>query len=67
MQNGRMSKQIAASAVEGHGKEKRPYTGWRDDVKGDMNIMGIKKRKAIARDRKEWENILLEAKVHNGL
>ena len=67
MQNGRMSKQIAASAVEGHGKEKRPYRRWRDDVKGDLKITAIKKRKTIARDRKEWENIVLEAKVHNGL
>jgi hypothetical protein len=29
--------------------------------------MGMNYRLAISRDLREWRNILLEAKVHNGL
>lgn len=40
---------------------------WRDEVKEDMNVMGIKNRQAMARDYQEWRKIVWEAKVQNGL
>ena len=36
----------------------------RDGVEEDINILGLRKRQAMARDNREWEKIVLEAKVH---
>jgi hypothetical protein len=42
MQNQIMRKQIAAATMEGAKERGRLRKGWRDDVEGDLNIMGIK-------------------------
>jgi hypothetical protein len=58
-------KQIAAGTMEGTKKRERSHTIWRDESEEDLNIMGIKNRQAMARDRREWRKFLLEARVHN--
>jgi hypothetical protein len=40
---------------------------WIYEVEEDLKIMGIRNRHAVAKDRQEWREIVLEAKVHNGL
>jgi hypothetical protein len=46
-----MPKQIASATVEGIRKRGTSRKGWRDEVEEDLNIMGIKNRQAMARDR----------------
>jgi hypothetical protein len=53
--------------MEGTRKTGRPSKRCRDKVEGDLKIMGIKNRQAMARDLWEWRKIMLEAKVHGGL
>jgi hypothetical protein len=48
-------------------KSGRPRKGWIDDVEENLKITGIRNWHAVARDRKEWKGIVVEAKVHNGL
>jgi hypothetical protein len=36
-------------------------------VAEDLNILGVKNREAMARDRQGSKKIVLEAKVYNGL
>ena len=51
-----MSKQFATPAMKGT-RKRRPRERWRDQVQEDLDIMGITKRRAIARDRWEWGTI----------
>jgi hypothetical protein len=37
------------------------------EAEEDWNIIGIKNRQAMVRDRRKWRKIVLEAKVHGGL
>jgi hypothetical protein len=67
MQNQRMSKQTATDTVEGRRKIGRPRKRRRDESEDGLNVMGIRNRHAMARDRREWRKIVLEAKVQNGL
>jgi hypothetical protein len=62
-----MPKQIVAATIEGKGKRGRPRKRWKDEVEEGLNIMGIKNGRALARDRRKWRKIELQAKVHNGL
>jgi hypothetical protein len=62
-----MPKQIAVARMEGPRKRGRSHKIWKDEVEEDLNIMRIRHRLAMTRDRREWRKIVLEAKVHNGL
>jgi hypothetical protein len=48
-------------------KRGRPRKRWKDEVEEDLNIMGIKNGRAATRERRKWREIVLQAKVHNGL
>jgi hypothetical protein len=45
--------------MEGTRKIGRPRKRWKYKVEGDLKIMGIKNRHAMARDRWEWRNVIL--------
>jgi hypothetical protein len=62
-----MPKQIPADTTEGTRKRGRPRKRWKDEVDEGFNIMGIKNWRAVARDRRKWRKIVLQAMVHNGL
>jgi hypothetical protein len=53
--------------MEGTRKGGRPSKRWRDKFEEDLNILGIKNREAMARDRQGCKKIVLEAEVYNGL
>lgn len=53
--------------MEGTRKRGRPSKRWRNMVAEDLNILGVKNREAMARDRQGSKKIVLEAKVYNGL
>ena len=44
-----------------------PKMRWIDCILKDTRALGIKDRKAMARDRDIWRGLLLEAKVHPGI
>jgi hypothetical protein len=60
-----MPKQIAAATIEGTRKIGIPRERWKDEVEEDLNIMGVKNERAVARDRRKWRKIVLQAKIHN--
>jgi hypothetical protein len=62
-----LPKQITVATIEGTRKRTRPRKRWKDEAEEDLNIMGIKKGCAAARDCQKWRKTVLQAKVHNGL
>jgi hypothetical protein len=48
-----MPKQIAAATIEGTRKRGRPRKRWKDEFEEDLNIVGIKNGRAVARDRRK--------------
>jgi hypothetical protein len=63
----RMPNQIVTDTMVGRRKRGRPRKRRRDEVEEGLNVMGIRNRHAMARDRREWRQIVLKAKVQNGL
>ena len=54
--------------MEGKRQRGKPCKRCRDKVEEDLNIMGIKKKKAVNGQRpSRMEEIVLQAKAHNGL
>jgi hypothetical protein len=62
-----MPKQIATDIVEGRRKRGRPRKRRKDESEEGLNVIGIRNMQAMARDRREWRKIVLEAKAQNGL
>jgi hypothetical protein len=62
-----MTKKIMTNKMEGTSKRGRPRKRWIDEVEEYFKIMGIRNWHAVAKGRQEWKEIVLEAKVHNGL
>jgi hypothetical protein len=60
-----MPKQIGTATMEGARKGGRARKRWAYEVQGDLNIMGINKRKKMVRNHGGCRKIVLEAKVHN--
>jgi len=59
--------EIATATMEGTRKRVRPCQRKGDEGEEVLNIVGIKYRQAIARDRREMGKVFLEGKAHNGL
>jgi len=52
--------------TEGTKKTGRPRKRRRDEgVEEDVNVVGLSKRQAMARDHREWKKIVLETKIHH--
>jgi len=48
-----MPKQISTATMEGKGKVGRPCKRQRDEIEKNLNILAIKHRQAMKRDRRE--------------
>ena len=45
----------------------RPRLRWEDDVRNDMGSMGVKNWKQKVQERKQWKEIIEQAKTHKEL
>jgi hypothetical protein len=61
MNSERMRKKIMTTKMEGTTKRRKR---WIDKVEENLKIMVIRNWHAVAKDRQEWRNIVLETKVH---
>jgi hypothetical protein len=62
-----MPKQIATATMEGTRKRGRMHKRRRDEAEENLNIKGTENRQAMVSDCREWRQVVLEARVHNGL
>jgi hypothetical protein len=63
----RLPKRILWEKIFSSRRKGRPKLRWLDDVKKDLHIMRVTKWEEKARNRKEWRQIVEEAKAHPGL
>jgi hypothetical protein len=61
-----VSNQIVPTRVKGTRKRGIPRIRWTVEVEEDLKIIGIIICYTMARDRKEWRRIVLEAKIQIG-
>jgi hypothetical protein len=62
----RMPKKIFTQELEGMGRGK-PRKGWKEEVERDLQVLGVRRWRELVADRKEWKDIVRQAKAHSGL
>ena len=67
MSEDRIPKQICRARMDGRRLKGRPRNRWQDQLERDLRIMGVRKWKETAQDRKRWRSVVKEAKAHKGL
>jgi len=48
-------------------KRKKPRKGWREEVKRDLQVLGVRRWRELVIDRDKWRGIVRQAKAHSGL
>ena len=66
-QSGRLIKRIWEENPRGKRPLGRPRLRWRDNIRDDMNILGVQNWREAMLDRDRWRRIINAAKTHEGL
>jgi len=67
MEKDRMPKKIFTQELEGTRRRGRPRKGWKDEVEGDLPVLGGRRWRELVADRQKWKDIVRQAKAHSGL
>jgi hypothetical protein len=67
MEEDRMPKYIFNQQLEGTRRRGRPRKRWKEQVEGDLQVLGLKRWREIVTDRKKWRDIVQQTKAHSGL
>jgi hypothetical protein len=67
MEEDRMPKKIFTQEMEGTRGRGRPRKGWREEVKRDLEVLGVRRWRKLVIDREKWRGIVRQAKAHSGL
>jgi hypothetical protein len=67
MEENRMPKKILNQQLDGMQRRGRPRKRWKEQVESDIQVMGVRRWKELATDRKKWKDIVQQAKAHKGL
>jgi hypothetical protein len=38
-----------------------------EQVEGDLQVLGVRRRREIVKDRNKWKDVVQQAKAHSGL
>jgi len=67
MEEGRMRKKILTQELEGTRIRERPRKRWKEEVERDLHVLGVRRWREKAADRKKWKGIIRQAKAYSGL
>ena len=67
MEEDRMPKKIFNQQLEGTRRRGRPRKRWKEQVEGDLQVLGMRRWREIVTDRNKWKDIVQQAKAHSGL
>jgi hypothetical protein len=62
-----MPKKIFSQELEGPRRRERPRKRWKEEVERDLHVLGVRRWRELATDRKKWQDIFRQAKAHSGL
>jgi len=66
MEEDRMPKNIFTQELEGT-KMGRPRKRWKEEVKRNLQVLGVKRWRELVADRKKWKDTVRQAKAHSEL
>jgi hypothetical protein len=67
MEEDRMPRKIFTGELEGTRRRGRARKGWREDVEGDLQVLGLRRWRELVIDRRKWRGIVRQAKANSGL
>jgi hypothetical protein len=67
MEENRMPKMIFSQELEGPRRRGRPRERWKEEVERDLQVLGVRRWRGLATDRKKLWDIVRQAKAHSGL
>ena len=67
MEEDRMPKKIFTQELEGMRRRGKPRKGWREEVKRNLQVLGVRRWRELVIDREKWRDIVQQAKAHSGL
>ena len=67
MEEDRMPKKIFIQELEGTRRKGRPRKRRKEKVERDLKVLGVRRLRELAADRKKWKDIVRQAKAHCGL
>ena len=67
MEGKRIPKRVLEWKPTGRRNRGRPRKRWIEDIKEDIQIMGVRGWRKLCEERAEWKKITEKAKTHSGL
>jgi hypothetical protein len=67
MEENRVPKKIFTQELEGKRRRERPRKRWKEEVESYLQVLGVRRWRELATDRKKWQDIVGQAKAHSGL
>jgi hypothetical protein len=67
MEENRVPKMIFSQELEGPRRRGRSRKRWKEEVERDFPVLGVRRWRELATDRKKWQDIFRQAKAHSGL
>jgi hypothetical protein len=67
MEENRIHKKIFSQELEGTRRRGRPRKRWKQEVERDLHVLGVRRWRELAIERKQWRDIVRQAKAHSGL
>jgi hypothetical protein len=67
MEEDRMSKKIFIQKLDGTRRRGRPRRGWREEVEGDLQLLGVRRWREIVTDGEKWNDIVRQDNAHSRL
>jgi len=67
MEEDRMPKKIFTQELGGTRRRGRPRKRWKEEVERDLQMLGVRRWRGLVADRKNWKDIVRQAKAHSGL
>jgi hypothetical protein len=61
MEENRMPKLIFSQELEGPRRRGRPRKRWKEEVERDLHVLGVRRWREMATDRKKWRDIVQQA------
>jgi hypothetical protein len=67
MEDDRMPRKIFTQELEGTKRRGRLRKRWRQEVKRDLQVLGVRRWGELVIDGEKWRGIFRQAKAHSGL